>query len=77
MSLWVLYTRWLDNIFKCATFDVYLSSVPAVLHLLQVHVGGDDYLHIRVHEKLPCHGGGIEVHGVQESKNHADPVVYF
>lgn len=40
-------------------------------------MGGDDYIHIRVYEKLPCHGGDIKVHGVQESKKHTDPVEFF
>lgn len=61
----------------CKTVFLFLSFISDILHLLQVHVGGEDYIHIRVYEKLPCHGGDIEVHGVQVSKTHAEPVVYF
>lgn len=53
------------------------SSFADILHLLQVHVGGEDYIHIRVYKELPYKGGNLKVHGVQHSKKHNDPVEFF
>lgn len=44
---------------------------------LQVHVGEEDFIHLRVYKKLGCHGGGTELSNVQHLKRREDPIVYF
>uniref|UniRef100_A0A3B4BLW0 Cystatin-B n=1 Tax=Periophthalmus magnuspinnatus TaxID=409849 RepID=A0A3B4BLW0_9GOBI len=37
----------------------------------------EDHIHVRVFQGLPHTGGALEVHGLQESKSHHDPIEYF
>ncbi|XP_043930637.1 cystatin-B-like [Protopterus annectens] len=38
---------------------------------------GDECVHVRIYKKLPCYGGEISLDGIQTSKTHEDPLVYF
>jgi len=44
---------------------------------LQVHVGGEDHIHLRVFQALPHQGTGPELSTLQEGKSHHDDIDYF
>uniref|UniRef100_A0A8C7UZE5 Uncharacterized protein n=1 Tax=Oncorhynchus mykiss TaxID=8022 RepID=A0A8C7UZE5_ONCMY len=41
------------------------------------YVGGDEFMHLRVHKTLPHAGGKLELHRVQTPKTHNDPIGFF
>ena len=44
---------------------------------LQVDIGDQAYIHIRVYRNLPCYGSKTELHGMQTGKSADDEVAYF
>ncbi|MBN3326673.1 CYTB protein, partial [Atractosteus spatula] len=64
--------------FQVFTAKEFKSQVVAgTNYFIKVYVGGEEYLHIRVHETLPHVGSKLSLENVQTSKAQHDEIVYF
>ncbi|XP_062905925.1 cystatin-B-like [Mobula hypostoma] len=65
------------------TFDTFVVTVyktqvvAGINHFFKIHVGGSDYIHVKVYEKLPCHGSEKEVLGIQNNKSKDEELTFF
>lgn len=47
------------------------------LHALQVHVGNEEFMHLRVFKSLPHDNERLSLHSYQGSKTKHDELAYF
>ncbi|XP_072116420.1 cystatin-B-like [Mobula birostris] len=65
------------------TFDAFVVKayktqvVSGTNHYFKIHVGGIDYIHIKVYENLPCHGSGKEILGIQNNQSKDEELTAF
>ncbi|KAM9205260.1 cystatin-B-like [Mergus octosetaceus] len=65
------------------TFDVFTAVefktqvVAGTNYFIKVHVGNDEFVHLRVFKSLPHENKLLSLHGYQSSKLKHDELTYF
>ncbi|XP_041823520.1 leukocyte cysteine proteinase inhibitor 1-like isoform X2 [Melanotaenia boesemani] len=63
---------------KCVDEFEATKYRPQVVHrnnfLIKVHVGGENYIHLKVFSALPCNDGLIQMVALQQNKTKDDPL---
>ncbi|XP_029002845.1 cystatin-A-like [Betta splendens] len=61
--------------FKAVT---YRSQIVAGMnYIIEIQVNECHYIHVKLHQELPCNGGKIVLINVQENHKKDDPLVPF
>ncbi|XP_028839121.1 cystatin-B-like [Denticeps clupeoides] len=64
--------------FDTFTAVKYSSQVVAgTNYFIKVHVGEEEYMHLRVHKSLPHDGSKRTLHSIQSAKTKHDPIGHF
>ncbi|TRZ15388.1 hypothetical protein HGM15179_011770 [Zosterops borbonicus] len=65
------------------TFDVFTAVefkaqvVAGTNYFIKVHVGNDEFMHLRVFKSLPHQNEPLSLHSYQSSKRKHDELAYF
>ncbi|KAM9389700.1 cystatin-B-like [Phaethornis superciliosus] len=65
------------------TFDVFTAvefktqMVAGINYFIKVHVGNDEFMHLRVFRSLPHKNKPLSLHSYQSSKAKHDELTYF
>ncbi|KFW96426.1 Cystatin-B, partial [Phalacrocorax carbo] len=65
------------------TFDVFTAVefktqvVAGTNYFIKVHVGNDEFIHLRVFRSLPHENKPLSLHSYQSSKTKHDELAYF
>ncbi|XP_037244867.1 cystatin-B-like [Falco rusticolus] len=65
------------------TFDVFTAVefktqvVAGTNYFIKVHVGNDEFMHLRVFRSLPHENKPLSLHSYQSSKTRHDDLAYF
>ncbi|XP_027509298.1 cystatin-B-like [Corapipo altera] len=65
------------------TFDVFTAVefktqvVAGINYFIKVHVGNDEFMHLRVFKSLPQENKPLSLHSYQSSKTKHDELAYF
>ncbi|CAL8075298.1 unnamed protein product [Calicophoron daubneyi] len=51
--------------------------VAGTNYFVKVQIGENDFIHARIFEALPCYGGQLELHSIEQNKKANDPINYF
>lgn len=56
------------SLLMCEPITVEQQIVSGINYRIKIHVGDNQHFMIKIHEKLPCHGSGLELLEVEEIK---------